>query len=493
MHKPAIVASVASVALISVAGACSDSGSGVGGHADALDGDTQVTDTGAAQDSLAPQDTTPVVDTFFTDTSAWLDTSVPTDTAPDIPEPDVTVDTDICSPAGGGVNIYDLQNPDCPDHPDPEPVGQPGIEVELEGVIVTGAFGDTMFVQEPSGGPYSGIAVYHNTITFGSLAPGDRVNISGHYSEFFENSQIYLDRYDKIGDGAEPEPYVPDHPAHLATDGAISELFEGVLVRVEDVKTTHTQPDCPQDFGEFEVTGGLRIDDMGIRWDARLGDAFTSITGPLNYSFGNFKVEPRTEADLAWTTKGSANAISKCIASECQAPDGALGTQQVVVTEVMPDPIRSDLGREWFELYNPTDETVDINGWEIRDCGDQRLELYGPNMNIEPGGYLVLGMDSNYNHNGGVPIDQAYGQSFYLPNTVGSLLIYDGPMPHGQLIDQVRYSRFDPWFVLKAGKSLERIDPTGDGAVPQNWATGSTSFGPEEQQGTPGQQNAATP
>ena len=80
--------------------------------------------------------------------------------------------------------------------------------------------------------------------------------------------------------GEAPGAWTAPHPAHIAK-GDVAEMLEGVLVRVVDIETTHTQPDCPHDYGEFEVTGGLRIDDMGHHWQARLGDDFSSITGPV--------------------------------------------------------------------------------------------------------------------------------------------------------------------------------------------------------------------
>ena len=38
---------------------------------------------------------------------------------PEIPEPDVSFDFSLCSDPGGAINIYDVQNPDCPDHFNP--------------------------------------------------------------------------------------------------------------------------------------------------------------------------------------------------------------------------------------------------------------------------------------------------------------------------------------------------------------------------------------
>ena len=112
---------------------------------------------------------------------------------------------------------------------------------------------------------------------------------------------------------------------------------------------------------------------------------------------------------------------------------------------------------------------------------------------IPPKGYLVVGMNSDLNTNGGVPVGYSYGQAFYLPNTVGSILLYDGSGPQAKLVDQMRYSRFDPWEIFVSGRSLERISPTGDGTVPEAWATGSKPYGPGANHGTPGAKNSATP
>lgn len=413
------------------------------------------------------------------------------DVAPDLgPQPDVEPDPSLCSPAGGTFNIYDIQDPNCPDHPIPEPSAPAGIELTLSGVVVSAVFGDTIFVQEPPGGPYSGIAVYFHGVPTGSLSVGDVLDITGNYGEFYELSQVYLIEYTTVSSGGpEPVPYLIEDPLWVATNGPLAEMFEGVLIRVENVKTTHTWPDCPHDFGEFEVAGRLRIDDMGIAWDARLDDDFTAITGPLNYSFGNYKMEPRDHDDLDVNMPGGGTALSKCIALECTAPDAELGTHEVIINEVMVDPYGSDGGKEWFELHNPGNQPVTLTGWSVRDCGDQVLPpLFGGSV-IPPKGYLVVGAQSDFSLNGGVPVSIAYGEAFYLPNTVGSILLYDGD---NKLVDQMRYSAFEEWVpVFFAGSSLERVSVSSDGTKVEAWAPGSDTWGETENRGTPGARNDA--
>ncbi|MBL8785769.1 MAG: lamin tail domain-containing protein [Deltaproteobacteria bacterium] len=482
-----------------LASGCSDDPTGTG-DGDTTSGDTnEVTpDTTDATDTVDTVDTT---DTNVADTADTLEDTVdtaiadttPADTTPPVPEPDVVVDQGLCSPAGGSLNVYDLQNPDCPDHPSPEPVGTGGIAVEIAGLVLTGTFGDTFTAQDPRGGPYSGITIFNHGLYSAEAKVGDKVDIEGNYSEYFENTQIYLTKMTFNGKAPVPAPYVAAHPAHLATNGPLAEMFEGVLCQVRDIYTTHTQPDCPKDYGEFEVTGRLRIDDLSrYRWDARLGDHFASITGPLLFTFGNHKIEPRGVEDFDVIQPGNRNAISKCIATECRAPEDAITTGRVVINEIMADPNGDDTNQEWIELYNPGTEAINLNGWVLRDCGDQAVVLSGPDAKITAKGYLVVGMTKDQDDNGGVPVGFEYGlNGFYLSNTVGSVLLYDGEGLGASLVDQTRYSRFDPWTVFVTGKSIERKGPTTNGTQPGSWASGAANFGDNGNKGTPGKRNSA--
>ena len=197
--------------------------------------------------------------------------------------------------------IYDVQS-------DRIPIGT---IVKLEGVVASSGFTwsdsaeATFFVQEPDGGARSGIQVFVADSTGLAIAPGDELTIVGTYDEYFDMSQIEVvdaSGVSKTGTVAPPEPEVIADPATIATNGASAEDYESVLVRVENVTVTNVNPDDPEDFGEFAVTGELRIDDVFFAmtdWTKpMLGDSFASITGPLIYGFMNFKLEPRDAADL---------------------------------------------------------------------------------------------------------------------------------------------------------------------------------------------------
>ncbi len=197
--------------------------------------------------------------------------------------------------------IYDIQQGMVPE----------GQVVKLEGVVASSGLtwsadvDASFFVQEPDGGAFSGIQVFVADTTGLSVEPGDELTIVGTYDEFFDMSQIEVADAAGItvlGSGPAPAPELIADPASVATGGAMAEDYEGVLVRVEDVEVIDANPDAPMEFGEFAVTGDLRVDDLFFAladWTKpALGTMYSSISGVLVYSFSNFKLEPRDNADL---------------------------------------------------------------------------------------------------------------------------------------------------------------------------------------------------
>jgi len=51
-------------------------------------------------------------------------------------------------------------------------------------------------------------------------------------------------------------------------------------------------------YGEWEVDSCANVDDMFYLTTPTLGTDFAFITGPLNYAFGEFKIEPRDAGDM---------------------------------------------------------------------------------------------------------------------------------------------------------------------------------------------------
>jgi predicted extracellular nuclease len=197
-----------------------------------------------------------------------------------------------CAEAATPTTIYDVQ----------QGMFEPDDLVRIDDVVVTTpwSFDQQQFwVQDPAGGQYSGIQVYMPMAGGFVPTPGDQVTLCGVYDEFFDQSQIQVVGPGDItaaGNGPVPAPEVL--ASSVIAGGAMAEAWEGVLVRIEDA-TVSTAANM---FGEWEVDDVLLLDDLFftmMSWPTpSVGTNYASITGVLVYSFNNYKLAPRTAADL---------------------------------------------------------------------------------------------------------------------------------------------------------------------------------------------------
>jgi hypothetical protein len=91
---------------------------------------------------------------------------------------------------------------------------------------------------------------------------------------------------------------------------------------------------------------------------------------------------------------------------------------ELVINEIIQNPDAvSDTNGEWFEVFNPTANPVDMEGWTIEDNGsDSHVINNGGPLVVPAGGYLVLGRDANFAANGGVNVDYQYANVFLGPD-----------------------------------------------------------------------------
>jgi hypothetical protein len=144
----------------------------------------------------------------------------------------------------------------------------------------------------------------------------------------------------------------------------------------------------------------------------------------------------------------------------------------------MQNPRRtSDTSGEWFELFNPGDAPVDLQGWTIKD--DDRDRFVVPQSVIVPaGGYAVLGNSAVAN--GGIAHDYVYGASMVLQNDWDELAIADAD---GTLVDRVAWDN-GATFPDPDGASMSLLDPSSDNALGSAWCTATSSWATGDR-GTP--------
>lgn len=135
----------------------------------------------------------------------------------------------------------------------------------------------------------SGIYVYDQT---NSPTLGDQIEITGMVTEFFDLTEIVdLTAFEITSSGN-----VLPAPIELLTMDIPQEDYEGMLVKVNQASCTNND----LGFGEFELndgSGACRVDDVYYLFAATEGEDY-NVTGPLHYSFDNYKIIPRNEADI---------------------------------------------------------------------------------------------------------------------------------------------------------------------------------------------------
>jgi hypothetical protein len=123
-----------------------------------------------------------------------------------------------------------------------------------------------------------------------------------------------------------------------------------------------------------------------------------------------------------------------------------------VINEIMQNPSAvGDSVGEWFELYNPTTDDVDIEGWTIADNDyDSQVIANGGPLIVPAGAYLVLGVNADTGTNGGAPVDYAYD---------GSVLISSDPWAELEAIVPVHINADYPsWYEYEYGLARSSSD-----------------------------------
>ena len=202
----------------------------------------------------------------------------------------------------------------------------------------------------------------------------------------------------------------------------------------------------------------------------------------------------RDPASPDGTKVGLSNALEVQVCPGVVAPPPA-GAGAIVITEIMKDPSSvGDSSGEWIEIFNTTGQSIDIEGWTLRDDGIDAhvLDNGGAGIVIPSGQYRVLGVNANVASNGGIAVQYVWS-NFFLANGADEVVLVDGS---GLEIDRVDYLAGAPW-PSTPGRSLNLkagvLDATGNDN-PLNWCVAtSTISGTNPDRGTPNVANTTCP
>jgi hypothetical protein len=186
-------------------------------------------------------------------------------------------------------------------------------------------------------------------------------------------------------------------------------------------------------------------------------------------------------------TGGSLSCDATCGFDESSCTSFALpGPGEVVISEIMqnPETVADGSGGEWFELHNPGNVTLQLQGCQISSANDVPFDI-AVDLEIGPGEYLAFAASSMAGP-GFVP-DFSYPAAFVLNNTVDSLTV----TCNGMQVDTVTYDD-GAAFPDPAGASMTLDSATLTGVANDNgfnWCVSVQNYNGDF--GTPGGDNEA--
>ncbi|NQE04318.1 hypothetical protein C5S32_00470, partial [ANME-1 cluster archaeon GoMg1] len=165
----------------------------------------------------------------------------------------------------------------------------------------------------------------------------------------------------------------------------------------------------------------------------------------------------------------------------------------VVISEVLPNPTGTEDGKEYVELYNPTNIEIDIGGWVIDTKSDTDADATIPHgAKIQVHGFYLVG-DTPWTPEAGWPTSPDHEEEIALANNEGWVRLRKNL--GGNIVDTVGWGTATTNETLNAakpadGESIERKSLNGGYAPCQDTDDNSFDF---SVQGTPTPKNSASP
>lgn len=201
------------------------------------------------------------------------------------------------------------------------------------------------------------------------------------------------------GEEPQEEPQEPEEPEEEPQE---SEEPEGEPEEPEE------EPDPPADEPETPPTSPSSN-------QPPIADADNDIIAFVNEKItfdGSRSYDPdKDELTFTWNLGGGASKEGIVVTHEYSYPGTYLVTlmvsdgqyfdndtitveiypEKITINEFLPSPVGKDAKKEWIELYNDSDQIVDISGWQLDDeDGGSKPFVFPENTLITRKGYLVL-------------------------------------------------------------------------------------------------------
>ncbi len=238
--------------------------------------------------------------------------------------------------AEGGVpscsSVYDVQYTTDPGADGTYPSPCADRLARVRGVVY-GVADDGYFLAEAAG-PWHGIYVYG--IRGYTPMVGDEVEVAGSIKEYYGLTEFSFPTTTLVSSG---HP-LPGMTVVTAADlpygkGSLSEPYEGVLVEVHDIQVTAL--DGYNIWAFTDGSGGTaKADDWFYHVAPAVGDAFTTLRGPVVYDYDEYKIMPRGAGDVATRPE-----VLKESPTHTETGDSTGGGEVVAIHQIQGDGFQS--------------------------------------------------------------------------------------------------------------------------------------------------------
>ena len=152
--------------------------------------------------------------------------------------------------------------------------------------------------------------------------------------------------------------------------------------------------------------------------------------------------------------------------------DVAFATRLSLVKTIEPATERHESQEEWIELFNRSEQSIDLGGWSLTDA----VQLsFTDGTVLGPGEYAVVARDVEAMQSRFPDVRYLGAYGGQLNNRTERIVLRDAI---GNPADEVRYYDGKPWPAYADGRhsSLELIDPDADNSKPEAWAASNESI-----------------
>ncbi|MFD1553030.1 hypothetical protein DNU06_11930 [Putridiphycobacter roseus] len=185
------------------------------------------------------------------------------------------------------------------------------------------------------------------------------------------------------------------------------------------------------------------------------------------------KVKPKHDYELiGW--EGLAEKTEKIVFTADQAmqlkpiivaKDSSEYRHQIIINEVSFNQVDSDTTGDWIELYNRSNESVDLYQWRVTDRSFKKGYVIEEHITLKPNDLLVIGSTA-------VNGFQITDLNFGLSKKGEQIKVYDA---NGFLVDVMKYN--NEFAVIDSSFSLALIHVDSLGLRPDNWVVEAVTPG----------------